>query len=84
MAAPKLEPSMNPSPNAVSSMITASGPRTFSTVAAATVAGCSVRTPSTPSPTSDAYSRARARALPMPFDDGSSAACSARVFHMSS
>jgi hypothetical protein len=31
-----------------------------------------------------AYMRASARALAIPFDDGSSALCSARVFHGSS
>ena len=76
---------MNPSPKAVSTPITASGPRTCSTVAASTVVavGAGAGRP-TPSPTSEAYSRANERASPMPFDDGSSHACSARVFHMSS
>ena len=50
--------------------------------AAAIVEGCNVRMPST-SPTHDAYIRARERASPIPFDDGSSAACSGRVFHIS-
>ena len=82
-AAPNERPSMKPSPKQLSIISTVSLPHACSTVAAATVAGWSVRTPST-SPMHDAYIRASDRASPIPFDDGSSAACSARVFHMSS
>ena len=84
LAAPKTQPSMNPSPKQVSLMITASGPHACSTVAAATC-----RRLQRPHAVDTVADQRRVQpgeraALPMPFDDGSSAAWSARVFHMSS
>ena len=63
--------------------MTTSVPSICTAVARVTVAALRVRTPAT-GPTSDPYSVATARADAMPFDDGSSAACTAREFHMSS
>src|SRR5436309_14289843 len=83
LAAPNDRPSMKPSPKQLSIIRTASGPFEWTAVAAAIVASLSVRLPSTPLPMQDAYRRARPRASPIPFDEGSSAACIARVFHIS-
>ena len=83
-AAPKVAPSMNPRPKALSTINTVSGPRTCSAVVCATVASFSVRMPSTPAPNNEAYRRARARASLMPFEEGISHVCICRVFHMSS
>src|SRR4029078_376460 len=80
--APNDAPSMKPRPKQLSIISTASFPHACSTVAAATVASCNVRMPST-SPMHDAYIRASERASPIPFDDGSSHLWSARVFHIS-
>jgi hypothetical protein len=74
---------MKPSPNVNDAPSTRSIPVAWTSHARATVSGRSSRTPST-SPMHAAYRRASARALPIPFDDGSSAARSARVFHSSS
>ena len=65
---------MYPDANRLGTTITSSRPLTCSVVAPASVSGVSMRTPST-SPISAAYMRASPCAVPMPLDEGISAAC---------